>query len=200
MYIYISLFSYHLISKTIISDNCTDICLQFFFFPIVFFGKRKKTLAKPFTIWKWKHVSKKNHILKMKAHSKTHLENENMLIRGDFFATNFMGFWHCDSVWSVLLLDASFVPVSYDSIKKPGRATKSRPLRTSIFNNKCTLLNCYCTLSSSALNLMLHYTYKSMLGLWRLKMASGERICWSYERSPLLGIFFVKKTLNLVDG
>ena len=104
-----------------------------------------------------------------------------------------MGFWHCDSVWSVLLLDASFVPVSYDSIKKPGRATKSRPLRTSIFNNKCTLLNCYCTLSSSALNLMLHYTYKSMLGLWRLKMASGERICWSYERSPLLGIFFCEK-------
>ena len=33
---------------------------------------------KPFTFWKWKHISKKNHILEMKAHSETHFENEKM--------------------------------------------------------------------------------------------------------------------------
>ena len=31
-----------------------------FLFTIVFFGKRKKTLTKPFTFWKWKHVFGKN--------------------------------------------------------------------------------------------------------------------------------------------
>ena len=33
---------------------------------------------KPFTFWKWKHISKKKNILKMKVHSETHFENENM--------------------------------------------------------------------------------------------------------------------------
>ena len=48
-----------------------------FLFTIVFFGKRKKTLTKPLTFWKWKHISKKNHILEMKVHSKTHFGNES---------------------------------------------------------------------------------------------------------------------------
>ena len=39
-----------------------------------FSEKGKATLAKPFTFWKWKHI------LKMKAHSETHLENENMFL------------------------------------------------------------------------------------------------------------------------
>ena len=34
----------------------------------------------------------------------------------------------------------------------------------------------------------------------RLKMASGETICWSYEGSPLLGIFLCVKMPNYVDG
>ena len=45
---------------------------------LCFLEKGKTTLTKPFTFWKWKHILKKNHILKMKAHSKTHFENENM--------------------------------------------------------------------------------------------------------------------------
>ena len=50
-------------------------------------GKRKKNQKpmKPFTFWKWKHLSKKNHILKMKGHSETHFwqhfDNENMFFR-----------------------------------------------------------------------------------------------------------------------
>ena len=32
---------------------------------------------KPFTVWKWKHISRKN--LK-EAHSETHFENENMFL------------------------------------------------------------------------------------------------------------------------
>ena len=51
-----------------------------FLFTIVFFGKRKKPLTKSFTFWKWKHISKKNHILETKAHFKTHFENENVFI------------------------------------------------------------------------------------------------------------------------
>ena len=48
--LYSSLFVHNLTSKAICSE-CEDFCLQF---------------------------SKKNHILEMKAHSETHLENENM--------------------------------------------------------------------------------------------------------------------------
>ena len=40
----------------------------------------EKTLRKPFTFWKWKHILEKNHILKMEAHSETHFENENMFL------------------------------------------------------------------------------------------------------------------------
>ena len=112
-----------------------------------------------------------------------------------------MGFWHCDSVWSVLLLDASFVPVSYDSIKKPGRTTKSRPLRTSIFNNKCTLLNCYSTLSSFALNLMLH-TW--LICLEKHMICICIQICWVFsktfyniwERTLIQQIWLFKSELN----
>ena len=39
-----------------------------------FSEKGKTTLTKPFTFWKWKHI------FKMKAHSETHLENENMFL------------------------------------------------------------------------------------------------------------------------
>ena len=43
--------------------------------------KGKAMLTKPFTFWKWKHISKRNnHILKIKAHSETHFENENMFL------------------------------------------------------------------------------------------------------------------------
>ena len=51
----------------------TNFCLQ-----LCFLEKGKTTLVKPFTFWKWKHILKKKKILKMKAHSKTHFENENM--------------------------------------------------------------------------------------------------------------------------
>ena len=62
--------------------HCTCICLQTLF-TIVFFGKMKKSLTKPFTFkkrtpienerkswkittyWKWTHILKKNYILKM---------------------------------------------------------------------------------------------------------------------------------------
>ena len=30
--------------------------------------------------WKWKHLLKKNHILRMEAHSEMYFENENMLL------------------------------------------------------------------------------------------------------------------------
>ena len=46
-----------------------------FLFTIVFFGK-KKNLTKPFTFWKWKHISKKKHILKMNTHSETYFETK----------------------------------------------------------------------------------------------------------------------------
>ena len=46
-------------------------------FPNNFFLKNeKKNLSKPFTFWKRKHISKTNHILKMKAHPETHFDNE----------------------------------------------------------------------------------------------------------------------------
>ena len=41
--------------------------LQIFVYNCVFRKKGKTTLTKSFTFWKWKHISKKNHILKMKA-------------------------------------------------------------------------------------------------------------------------------------
>ena len=40
-----------------------------FKFKLCFSEKGKTIVTKPFTFWKWKHISKKNHILKMKAHS-----------------------------------------------------------------------------------------------------------------------------------
>ena len=51
-----------------------------FLFTIVFFGKRKKKLTKPFTFWKWKHLLKKNHILKLRTplEKEPHFENENI--------------------------------------------------------------------------------------------------------------------------
>ena len=62
---YISLFSYNLISKAIFSD-CTDFCLQIFIFDCVFRKKEKDT-----------HET--FHILKMKTHLKVepHFENES---------------------------------------------------------------------------------------------------------------------------
>ena len=53
-------------------SECTDFCLQL--------EKGKTTITKPFTFSKWKHISKKNHILKIKPLSKTHFEIGNMLI------------------------------------------------------------------------------------------------------------------------
>ena len=74
---YISLFVHKLISKAICSE-CEDFCLQ-----LCFFGKRKNITHQTF------HILKKNHILKMKAHSETHFENENscisMQINGHLF-------------------------------------------------------------------------------------------------------------------
>ena len=102
-FIYISLFVHNLISKAICSDS-TNFCLQIFVYNCVFWKKEKqhsqnlsntylkwpcatfifcqflwprvhkKIFRKTFTFWKWKHISKKNHILKMKAHSETHFE------------------------------------------------------------------------------------------------------------------------------
>ena len=48
----------------------TNVCLQ-----LRFSEQGKTTLRKPFTIWKWKHISKMNHILEKKADSETHFEN-----------------------------------------------------------------------------------------------------------------------------
>ena len=64
-----------LVTVKILFDN--------FLFTIVFFGIWKKTLTKPFTFWKWKHISRWNHVLKMKAHS--HFENENTSRSGTTF-------------------------------------------------------------------------------------------------------------------
>ena len=50
-----------------------------FLFTIVFFGKRKKP-HETFHIFKMKTHFEKKNILKMKAHSKPHLENENMFL------------------------------------------------------------------------------------------------------------------------
>ena len=48
---------------------------------VVFFLEKGKTkIIKPHTFWKWKHISKRNHILKMKAHSETHFENESTFL------------------------------------------------------------------------------------------------------------------------
>ena len=69
-FIYISLFVHNLVSKEAICSECTDFCLQ-----LCFSEKGKTTLTKPFTFWKWTRISKKNHTLKMKAHSVTHFEN-----------------------------------------------------------------------------------------------------------------------------
>ena len=44
------------------------------------FRKKEKNSRKPFTLWKWKHIMKESHILKMKAHSETHFENENIFL------------------------------------------------------------------------------------------------------------------------
>ena len=63
-----------------------------YLFTIVFFGKRKKLLTKPFTFSKWKNISKKNQILKMKVHSETHFEkNSNSIKKGSgmFVGTKF---------------------------------------------------------------------------------------------------------------
>ena len=56
-FIYISLFF-----NTTSSVKLFVVIVQIFvykcLFTIVFFGKRKKTVTKPFTFWKWKHISK----------------------------------------------------------------------------------------------------------------------------------------------
>ena len=51
-----------------------------FLLTIVLSEEGKTTITKPLTFWKWKHISDKDHILKMKAHSETHFENENTLM------------------------------------------------------------------------------------------------------------------------
>ena len=45
---------------------------------LCFLEKGKTKITKSLTFWKWKHISKTNHILEMKAHSETHFENKNM--------------------------------------------------------------------------------------------------------------------------
>ena len=57
---------YNLISKAICSA-CTGVCLQIFVYNCVFWKKEKKT-----------HET--FHILKMKTHSETHFENENLFL------------------------------------------------------------------------------------------------------------------------
>ena len=64
--LYISLFVHNLISKVVCSEF-TDFCLQLCF-------------LEQGTFHILKHISKKNHILKMKAHSENHFETENMFL------------------------------------------------------------------------------------------------------------------------
>ena len=87
LYTYVSLYVHNLIR--FICSECTDFCLQ-----LCFLEKGKTTLTKPFTFWKWKHISKKNHILEMKGHSETHFETRLMLPKIVFF------FYFCYLPWN----------------------------------------------------------------------------------------------------
>ena len=73
------IFPYFLTTSSVMLFVVTVQIIEYkFLFIIVFLEKVKTTLIKPFTFWKWKKISKNNHILEMKAHSETHFENENM--------------------------------------------------------------------------------------------------------------------------
>ena len=50
-------------------------------------------ITKPFTFWKRKHIAKRNHVLKMKAHSETHFENENIFLEKWKVMNLFDVFW-----------------------------------------------------------------------------------------------------------
>ena len=70
LYIYILLFVHNLISKAICRE-CTDFCLQ------LCFSEKGKTTVTNFE--NESTILKTNHILKMKAHSETRFENENLM-------------------------------------------------------------------------------------------------------------------------
>ena len=42
--------------------------------------ENENTFRKRTMFWKWKHLVKKNHILRMEVHSEMYLENENVFL------------------------------------------------------------------------------------------------------------------------
>ena len=65
-YIYLEGHIFHCFSTTSSIKEfvvTVQIFVYKFLFTIMFLGKRKKKLTKPFTFWKWKHISKKNQLL-----------------------------------------------------------------------------------------------------------------------------------------
>ena len=52
----------------------------------------EQQFTKPLTFWKWKHISKKNHILKMKAHFEPHFEKWKHNLRTMCNASHLMNF------------------------------------------------------------------------------------------------------------
>ena len=64
LYIFHCLFSTSLVKLFVVN-------VHVFVYNIVGRKKKKKTLAEPFTFWKWKHISKNNHNLKTKGHFET---------------------------------------------------------------------------------------------------------------------------------
>ena len=92
----IKLYIYFLTFNTISSVKLFVVTVQIFvyklLFTIVFFGKKNKNswktshnFSKVTTFWKWKHLSKKNHVLKMK----TPLEKEPHFENGSSFRNVF---------------------------------------------------------------------------------------------------------------
>ena len=58
---------------------------------------KKKKLTKPFTFCKWKHILKKNYILKMKAPSQIHFENENMFLNQGYTKVTVVSMVSCST-------------------------------------------------------------------------------------------------------
>ena len=63
----------------------------------IFLKNEKKHLTKPFTFCKWKHILKKNYILKMKAPSQIHFENENMFLNQGYTKVTVVSMVSCST-------------------------------------------------------------------------------------------------------
>ena len=107
-----------------------NFCLQ-----LCFSQKRKTTLTKPFTFWKWKHISENNHTLKVKAHSKTNFENESMFyyLQWAFYLTQLICNFCCltDTNNSIISIWLFLLVYTIHTIRWP----ESMELFTAIFHS-----------------------------------------------------------------